>query len=287
MGRILRIGLWLVAWPIMLPIWLWRKGGVGKGLAVVFGVFFVMAAALMPGGDQDKEDTPTPMQAVVATFTPTVVVDVVAPTDTPMPVPTATPTEVPAATATDMPIIPVATATDVPLAPAATPTPEAAQPSANGDANLRAGPGTEYAIMGQAQAGQALEVVARNGAGDWYQLADGGWVAAFLVDGASGGLPIVEVAPAAVVQPTSAPVQAEQPAAPATNPQAFTCTGGCATPPDPSCAIKGNVNSKGERIYHVPGGQYYAQTDIKPEEGDRWFCTSAEARAAGFRASER
>ena len=71
------------------------------------------------------------------------------------------------------------------------------------------------------------------------------------------------------------------------NENAFTCIGGCAVAPDPSCAIKGNVNSSKEKIYHVPGGQYYDRTDIKPEEGDAWFCTSAEAVAAGFRASER
>lgn len=68
---------------------------------------------------------------------------------------------------------------------------------------------------------------------------------------------------------------------------AFQCVGGCATPPDSSCAIKGNVNSSGEKIYHVPGGASYDHTDIKPEEGDRWFCTTAEAQAAGFRASAR
>lgn len=69
--------------------------------------------------------------------------------------------------------------------------------------------------------------------------------------------------------------------------QPFVCTNGCATPPDPSCDIKGNVNSSGERIYHMPDGQFYDRTDIKPEEGDRWFCTIGEAEAAGFRQSER
>jgi hypothetical protein len=71
------------------------------------------------------------------------------------------------------------------------------------------------------------------------------------------------------------------------NPNAFTCIGGCATPPDPSCAIKGNVNSRGEKIYHMPGQRDYDRTDIKPEEGDRWFCTPEEAQAAGFRAAKR
>lgn len=68
---------------------------------------------------------------------------------------------------------------------------------------------------------------------------------------------------------------------------AFQCVGGCAIAPDPSCAIKGNVNSSGEKIYHVRGGAFYNRTDIKPEEGDRWFCTIAEAEAAGFRPAAR
>lgn len=53
------------------------------------------------------------------------------------------------------------------------------------------------------------------------------------------------------------------------------------------CKIKGNVNSKGEKIYHVPGGRYYDKTDITPSKGDRWFCTEQEAVNAGFRASKR
>jgi hypothetical protein len=67
----------------------------------------------------------------------------------------------------------------------------------------------------------------------------------------------------------------------------FSCKDGCAIAPDPSCSIKGNVNSSGEQIYHVPSGQFYDRTDIKLEEGDRWFCTPGEAEAAGFRASQR
>lgn len=52
-----------------------------------------------------------------------------------------------------------------------------------------------------------------------------------------------------------------------------------------TCAIKGNLSSKGERIYHVPGQKYYARTKIdKP--GERMFCSEAEAEAAGFRRSK-
>lgn len=66
-----------------------------------------------------------------------------------------------------------------------------------------------------------------------------------------------------------------------------TCSGGCVVAPDPSCAIKGNVNSSKDRIYHTPGQRDYERTEIKPEEGDRWFCTEAEAQAAGFRHAQR
>lgn len=50
-----------------------------------------------------------------------------------------------------------------------------------------------------------------------------------------------------------------------------------------TCNIKGNVSTRGERIYHVPGQKYYDDTRISPSHGERWFCSEAEARAAGWR----
>jgi hypothetical protein len=49
------------------------------------------------------------------------------------------------------------------------------------------------------------------------------------------------------------------------------------------CRIKGNISQNG-RIYHVPGSASYDQTQIDTSKGERWFCTEAEARAAGWRA---
>ena len=50
------------------------------------------------------------------------------------------------------------------------------------------------------------------------------------------------------------------------------------------CLIKGNVSfNTGERIYHVPGQHYYNDTIITPAKGERWFCSEAEAIAAGWR----
>ena len=53
------------------------------------------------------------------------------------------------------------------------------------------------------------------------------------------------------------------------------------------CRIKGNIGRDGSRIYHVPGGQSYERTRIDTSRGERWFCTEAEARAAGWRRSRR
>ncbi|WP_108837092.1 thermonuclease family protein [Tateyamaria sp. Alg231-49] len=57
-------------------------------------------------------------------------------------------------------------------------------------------------------------------------------------------------------------------------------------PPDPSCRIKGNISKNG-RIFHVPGQEFYERTGINTDKGERWFCSPAEARAAGWRAARR
>ncbi|NOD48265.1 thermonuclease family protein [Ruegeria sp. HKCCD5849] len=54
-----------------------------------------------------------------------------------------------------------------------------------------------------------------------------------------------------------------------------------------SCRIKGNISAKGDRIFHVPGQNFYAKTEIDMSRGEHWFCSAAEARAAGWRASQR
>ncbi|PDV89952.1 succinoglycan biosynthesis protein exoi [Rhizobium sp. H4] len=54
-----------------------------------------------------------------------------------------------------------------------------------------------------------------------------------------------------------------------------------------SCRIKGNISiDTGERIFHVPGQRYYAQTKISPRYGERWFCSEFEATTAGWRKSK-
>ena len=54
--------------------------------------------------------------------------------------------------------------------------------------------------------------------------------------------------------------------------------------PRPACPIKGNISKNG-RIYHMPYSRDYHRTVINPAKGERWFCSEAEAIAAGWRAA--
>lgn len=101
--------------------------------------------------------------------------------------------------------------TDVPTAVTVAETPTAAPDTSartNAAANLRAGPGTDYAVVGSTQEGEAVDIVARTDAGDWYQLANGAWVAAALVSnppdvGVAAVIPPLPVQPVVEATPTS------------------------------------------------------------------------------------
>ncbi|OGY09231.1 MAG: hypothetical protein A2782_01785 [Candidatus Blackburnbacteria bacterium RIFCSPHIGHO2_01_FULL_43_15b] len=56
--------------------------------------------------------------------------------------------------------------------------------------------------------------------------------------------------------------------------------------PRESCNIKGNINSSGEKIYHMPGQQHYDRTQIDESAGERWFCAEEEATSSGWRKSK-
>lgn len=96
-------------------------------------------------------------------------------------------------------------------------------------------------------------------------------------------IPAASAAGAGSARPTTAPPTAARPrTAPAAS-----CWGGCTVPPA-GCRIKGNVSfTTAEKIYHVPGGEFYDATEINPSYGERWFCSEDEARAAGWRRSYR
>lgn len=48
------------------------------------------------------------------------------------------------------------------------------------------------------------------------------------------------------------------------------------------CLIKGNINSSGKQLYHMPGTTAYGRTKIDENKGERWFCSEAEAISAGW-----
>lgn len=135
-------------------------------------------------------------------------------------------------------------------------------------ANLRAGPGTDYERMGNAEPGELVTLTGRNAAGDWYQLASGAWIAAFLVEGAPAGLPVV-AAPAAA--PANTAVAAVTPGpAPAT------------VPPGAAAAQLIRVID-GDTIQVATGGVTetvrYIGIDT-PERGQPGYQSATEANAA-------
>lgn len=101
--------------------------------------------------------------------------------------------------------------------PTATPTP--VRPTVVDGANLRSGPGTGYTVVGGAAAGQSLDVVGRSADGGWLHLANGAWIAAFLVTNAPSALPVVAAPalPPTPVQGSSRSVSVPQ-AAPVVQP---------------------------------------------------------------------
>nr|WP_234820165.1 MULTISPECIES: hypothetical protein [Sinorhizobium] len=59
-------------------------------------------------------------------------------------------------------------------------------------------------------------------------------------------------------------------------------------PPIVGCDIKGNISYQtGERIYHIPGQEYYSETRISLLNGEWWFCSEEAAREAGWRKAHR
>lgn len=91
------------------------------------------------------------------------------------------------------------------LAPTERPAP--LDPTASRNANLRAGPGTNYPTLGSVRAGQPLTIVATNSAGDWHLLANDAWIAASLVSDAPAGLPVAINIPPPPASPTAPPAR--------------------------------------------------------------------------------
>ena len=75
--------------------------------------------------------------------------------------------------------------------PTPTPAPAFIEVTVNEAANLREGPGTDFAIVGKAASGQTLQIAGQSEDGEWYKLADGAWIAAFLVEPPIAPPPVV------------------------------------------------------------------------------------------------
>jgi hypothetical protein len=101
-----------------------------------------------------------------------------------------------------VPITRTATTTSTAAATTTVAVPAVNTATANAGSNLRAGPGTDYAIVGSADAGVTLDVVGQNSDGTWLALANGTWIAVFLVDNIPEDLPVVE--PTATPSPSPA-----------------------------------------------------------------------------------
>jgi len=56
--------------------------------------------------------------------------------------------------------------------------------------------------------------------------------------------------------------------------------------PSPECTIKGNITRTRKHIYHMQNQRSYARIKMN-KRGSRWFCTSEEAEAAGWRRAVR
>ncbi len=147
------------------------------------------------------------------------------PTFTPTPDWTPTPLVIPTATPLPETATPAATPTLTPIPPTATP--EASSLTARQNVNVRSGPGTNYALIGQLAGGQTAVVLGRNADSSWYEFSyngDAAWVSGSLVNlsGDAGAIALAQNIPAPPPPPPTArpqPTAVPQPTSPPAPPQ--------------------------------------------------------------------
>ena len=201
------------------------RRGVSPFILLLIGALFLGGCSLLPGSDPTA--TPTSEQrALIPTWTPT---PVLLSTDTPVPPPPAPPTETPIPP-TPVPAEPTPVPTD-------TPAPSARMTITNQTANVRSGPGTQFAVIGSVDQGMQFDVTGKNPAGDWFQFCcvngEVGWMFSQLATVENAQLVAVAAdipaaPPTAVpapVQPTNTPVPAAPP--PSADPCASIGGDGC------------------------------------------------------------
>ena len=184
-----------------------------------FFTVLLLTLSLAACGPAESAQPPLPTNTPVPTFTPTPEV-VVAPVDPAVAataqaqaaqatsdaaqgsqVVTQPPAEQPATEQPAQPAEPTATETPAPPADPAVVT--------NQGMNVRSGPGTNYAVIGSATAGQRFIVTGKNPQGDWWQVnfnGQNGWVFGSLVSAQNtGGVQVAANIPAPP-PPTATPV---------------------------------------------------------------------------------
>jgi hypothetical protein len=228
----------------------------------VAGISFICLALILTACGPSAEE-PVPTRALAPTFTPTPEVAVAPPVDPAAAAQNQPAGEQPAQAlpaanqAQAEPPSPTPLATDTP-APSPTP-PQVAQVVASTNMNVRAGPGTNYPIIGAANQGQTFAVKGKNSAGDWWQIdynGQDGWVFNELVSGQNTQAVAIAVniptPPPATNTPIPPPTTPPQPTAPPqpTQPPA---------PPEPSYEFNKALLQKcapNEGVTYVEGTTY-------------------------------
>jgi hypothetical protein len=154
---------------------------------------------------------------------------------------------------------------------------------ANGNPNVRTGPGPQYGSQGLFLSGTCGPITGRTAKADWLEIQTPyitGWVYIDYVRVTGDVNQVPEKNNYSYIPPNDGI---------STSISTLDTTGcpyGC-TYQKPGCDIKGNISyNTGEKIYHVPGQTFYNETVINPVYGERWFCTEDEAIANGWRKAE-
>ncbi len=126
-------------------------------------------------------------------------------------------------TATDRPATPTDTPVSVAPTPTDTPVPVPHFTVNSAQVNVRAGPGTAFAIVGTVEQGDRFDISGRNAAGDWLEFCcvngQRGWLYAQLlnVSQETASIPLAQDIPSAPA-PTDTPVPSPNTPAPAPQP---------------------------------------------------------------------
>lgn len=181
-----------------------------KFATITLLILLVMVSGCARGRDEAPAETPKP--TLHPTFTPTLFVPTATPTEAP-PTPTPEPTAIPEVIViepTATPVVEPPASTPEPEPP--TPTPQAAQVEISGaTVNFRSGPGTNYNRAGQASRGQKFDILAKNQAGDWWQITASNGQTVWIINNPRFTQPLGDTSAVAVAENIPAPPPTARP----------------------------------------------------------------------------